>query len=452
MPRKNTNRRRKTPTPALRVQGAITALGPRGEGRLHWFDDKPPAEGARATTQDGARIAHVPCTVPGDTGIFDVSGDRGQLVSLSSPGPDRRPAPCPHFGSCGGCALQHLQESAYRDFKVARIRRALSHHGFMEAPIEPMRMIPERTRRRAVFALTPDGAGFNKRASHAVVTLSDCLIVHPDLEKRLGAFRALAALLRIRNANLAVTLCDNGLDIDLRLGRHAEPSLDQTARLGEWMRAAGCVRFAMNGAPVLQLEDPVITADGLAIVPPVGGFLQASAAGEAALLALVKAALADFSPPGARASLAIADLFCGSGTFALPLAKAHRVTAIDSDGAACRALKDAAGRHQHAGALHAPVTVVVRNLFERPLMRDDLKPFDAVVFDPPRAGAQAQSAALAQASVPLIIAVSCNPETFARDAATLAQGGYTLARVTPVDQFVYAAHVELVSVFTRNRD
>ena len=394
------------------------------------------------------RHAFAPCTAPGDQGLFDVAGERAQLVELTTTSPMRRTPPCPLFGDCGGCALQHLSDDAYTDYKRDRIRSALARYKLEETPITAIHRPPDPARRRAVFALTRKTIGFNRRASHEIVPVTNCLVLHPTLNARLSGLAELGRILRIDNANLAATLCDNGLDIDIRMGRVDLPSPDQMADLGAWMTAQGCVRLAINGELILQISAPVVEMDGLGVTPPIGGFLQASAEGEAALRSAVREAIAAFS----EKKLKIADLFCGAGAFALPLAREHRVTAIDADGPACAVLKDAAGAHQAAGRLKAPIAVETRNLFERPLSEKELAGFDVVLFDPPRAGAREQAVQLARSTVPLIIGVSCNPETFARDAAILTEGRYALTRISPVDQFAYAAHIELVGVFTRKAD
>lgn len=206
-------------------------------------------------------------------------------------------------------------------------------------------------------------------------------------------------------------------------------------------KVAGCVRLSLNGAPLITFDPPLIEFDGIPVTPPPRAFLQASKEGEAALTGLVK--------EGAAGARKVCDLFSGCGSFALPLSKAASVYAVDSDGAAIGALASAAANAQRLAMAVNPVRTETRDLFERPLTADELGAFDAVVFDPPRAGARAQAEALAGSPVPVVIGVSCNPATFARDGAILAAGGYRLDKVTPVDQFVYSAHVELVGVFRR---
>ncbi|MEK7265445.1 MAG: RNA methyltransferase [Pseudomonadota bacterium] len=390
---------------------------------------------------DGARV-FTPLTAPGDLAEIDVRGDRGALVALVEKGADRSEAPCRHYGACGGCALQHLSPDYYRRWKRRRVIEALAREGFDEASVAETIETPAASRRRAVFAVKKAGGelsfGFNARRSAEIAAIDSCLILHQGLSSRLPALRALAAKIEAREFDLAVTLCDNGLDIAIS-GKTKEPRGPALADLMAAASAANAVRLSMNGDTMALFAPPLVRFDGIPVTPPPGGFLQASREGEAALIALVMGAAA-----GAKK---IADLFSGCGTFSLPLARAATVFAVDSDSGSIDALTKAAAGAQAAGLNINPVKAQTRDLYERPLGAKELKAFDAVIFDPPRAGAQAQALELAKSGVPTIIGVSCNPVTFARDAALLRDGGYTLSQTTPVDQFVYSPHVELVGVF-----
>ena len=304
---------------------------------------------------------------------------------------------------------------------------------------------------------TDDGItlGFNARRSDEIVDLGDCSILHPDLLDSLPALRRVGEAAPWPRFDLAVTLCENGVDLDMRphapgarARRQADPvAMSAVAALVAERPAEGprLLRASVDGDPLLTLAPPIVSFDGVMVAPPPGAFLQASVEGESALRAAVAASAA-----GARK---IADLFCGAGTFALPLARDATVAAFDSDEPAIVALEKASRDAQRMGLKMNPVDAVARNLFERPLTPDELSRFDAVVIDPPRAGAKAQAEQLALAARkkgPLrIISVSCNPATFARDAALLEEGGYALSRATIVDQFVYSPHIELVGVFER---
>lgn len=421
--------REKKKTPARRGTARIESIGAGGDG---------------VATLDGARV-FVPLTAPGDLAVIEFSGERGTLVEIREAGPDRADAPCRHYGECGGCSLQHVSRDFYRRWKRQRIIDALAREGLGEAPVGETIETPAASRRRAVFAArkTRDGTmlGFNARRSSEVVGIEDCIVLHPDLLARLPALRALAAKIGAGEFDLSVTLCDNGLDVAIGGRAAREPRGPQLSELLAAARAANVIRLSMNGDLLALLEPPIVHFDGVPATPPPGGFLQASREGEAALIRLVKEAAA-----GARK---IADLFSGCGTFALPLAREATVFAADSDLASVEALERAGAGAQAAGLKINPLKCETRDLFERPLTAKELKGFDAVVFDPPRAGAAAQAAEIAASGVGTVIGVSCNPATFARDAAILKAGGYALTHAAPVDQFVYSSHVELVGVFRK---
>lgn len=422
-------RREKKHPPARQAVARIDAIGAGGDG---------------VAIIDGARV-FVPLTAPGDIAEIAWSGDRGRLVRLVESGGDRAVAPCRHFGQCGGCALQHLSAEFHRDWKRARISEALGRVGLPEAEVRPTIGTPAAARRRAVFAVSKkrDRAllGFNVRRSREIVDLEDCVVLDPDLLARLPDLRRLAAAIDGAGFDLAATLCDNGLDVVIQGASVREPRGSALAELVAAARRAGVIRFGLNGETVFQFAAPVVRFDGIGVTPPPGAFLQASREGEAALIALVKDA--------ASGAKKIADLFCGCGTFALPLARRAAVYAADADGASIGALAAAAAGAQRAGLKINPVTTEARDLLERPLPAQELNGFDAVIFDPPRAGAAAQSAEIARSDVRIVIAVSCNPASFARDARVIVDGGYTLTRATPVDQFVYSPHVELVGLFRK---
>lgn len=421
--------RRKVEAPPRRVVARIDEIGAAGDG---------------VATVDGARI-FVPLTAPGDLAEIDMRGDRGTLVALKEEGAARASAPCRHYGTCGGCSLQHVTADFYRAWKRERVVKALAREGMADVSVLPAIETPAASRRRAIFAVRRDGGrialGLNARKGALIVNLEECLILDADLARRLPALRALAADLGAAAFDLSVTRCDNGLDV-VALGALASPEGRKLAALIDTARKAGVVRLCVNGDPVVQFAPPIVRFDGVAVTPPSGGFLQASSAGEAALIGLVR--------EGASGARKIADLFAGCGAFSLPLAKTATVSAFDADGAAIEALLKAAGGAQRDGMAINPVKAEARDLFERPLSAKELKPFDAVVFDPPRAGAEAQAAEIARSAVATVVGVSCNPSTFACDAALLVKGGYRLSQVVPVDQFVYSAHVELVGVFRKN--
>lgn len=416
------------------------------------------ARGDGVGLYDEAKV-FVPLTVPGDrvrVRLAESKGDskgdglRGELLELLQPGPGHRadPPPCGHFGTCGGCTLQHMDDEAYAAWKVGIVRTALDRVGLGDAVLEPLARTPPAARRRARLAALRRGRrvwlGFNERASHRLVDLVGCPILTPRLEALLPPLRAaLAEALPDGGACDAVAAdLEGGIDLLLvgpkRLERAARERLVRFAETAGIARLSWQADDRAESEPVAHRAPVVVRFAGVPVTPPPGAFLQASAQGEAALLAAVRTAI----DSGVGSAGKLADLFAGLGTFALPLARDGRsVLAAEGDAPAMAAL----------GKAGAGLRLVTerRDLFGNPLTGKELARFDAVVFDPPRAGAAAQAAALAGSRVPLVVAVSCNPATFARDARKLVDGGYALKRVSPVDQFLWSAHVELVGVFER---
>ncbi|KPF61435.1 RNA methyltransferase [alpha proteobacterium AAP81b] len=373
-------------------------------------------------------------------------GDRvrfdGDAVTIE-PGPGHVTPPCRHFPDCGGCQLQHISDADYCTFVVDRIVRALAHCGVEPGWVAPVALSPPRSRRRASLrAVRRGGAltlGFNAEGTHRIVDVETCHVLLPELFALVAPLRALlkAALGEGQGAGVTLTMSDSGPD--LLLANVAADRLDRIERLTDFARMHDLARLAVEGPAgvetVVEARAPLLTMGGVAVGLPPAPFLQATREGEAALVAAVLDCVGD--------ARRVADLFCGLGTFALPLSRTARVLAADAGGPALAVLQGA------ARAAGRPVETLHRDLFRRPLTADELASCDAVVFDPPRAGAQAQSAALAASRVPLVVAVSCNPSTFARDAERLVAGGYRLARLWPVAQFRWSTHVELVAEFIR---
>jgi len=309
---------------------------------------------------------------------------------------------------------------------------------------------PIADRRRSTLAARRIAAGlligFHERRRHRIVDLRECPVLRPDLAALLPGLRnLLARILEVGDgAEVMLAALDGGIDVTIVA--QGNPDLAAREALAAFADSADLARIAWQDGksppePVAQRRQCTVTFGEIPVAVPPGAFLQASAAGEAALTGLVLEAVGQ----GIGEAPQLADLFAGLGTFTFPLARHGRVHAVDSDGGALDALEAAA----RTGGLGGRVTVARRNLYRDPLSADELGRFDAVVFDPPRAGATAQAAELARSPVPLVVGVSCNPASFARDAASLVAGGYRLERVTPVDQFLWSEHVELVGVFRR---
>jgi 23S rRNA (uracil1939-C5)-methyltransferase len=381
----------------------------------------------------------VPGTVPGDIVRVYREGERGRLVELIERGPARIAAPCRHFGTCGGCALQHVSHASYLAFKRDLILTALKQRGFADVGVDEIRAVPPGTRRRANFKAQRRGEavalGFYEAGSRVLVDLEECPILALELARLMPRLRTqLENILRTNETvELLATATDSGIDLTLSLRRKREPGiLMALSLLASTLKLA---RLSWNGEDVAVAEQPALRVGRFTVNLPPGAFLQPTKEGERLLQQLVVEAAA-----GARQ---VADLFCGCGTLALALAETHAVHAVDSIAPQVEALL-AAGR-----AGRARVTGETRDLFRRPLLAPELDRFDAVVLDPPRPGAAAQAKALAASRVPKVLYVSCNAASFARDARLLVDGGYRLLQVTPIDQFLWSPHVELFARFSR---
>jgi 23S rRNA (uracil1939-C5)-methyltransferase len=404
----------------------IERIGHRGDGV---------AEGA-----DGPIF--VPTALPGETvEVENVPGqpDRRQLLRVEKESPQRIAPICPHFGVCGGCAMQHWETSAYCAWKRGLVIEALRQAG-IEAPVADLIDAHGEGRRRVVFHArrgTHDvlEVGFSAARVHQVIPIDLCPVLAKSLDGALKAAWTIAELLGpIRKPlDIHVTATDVGLDIDIR--GSGPLAANATAALARLVAQQNLARLTRHGELIVQARPPTIRMGSTSVLLPPAAFLQATAEGETVLARLVSEVCAV-----AGAKKGTADLFAGVGPFALRLAAHARVTAVDEDEAALAALQ----RASNTSGLK-PVTTERRDLFKNPLLAAELNRFDAVVFDPPRQGAQTQSRELAASRVPVIAAVSCNPGTFARDVRLLIDGGYRLTGVTPVDQFRYSAHVELVA-------
>lgn len=395
-------------------------------------------------TEGGAR-AFVPLALPGEIVTARREKDRAELVDVLKASPDRVVPPCPHFGVCGGCQLQHWAMGPYTAWKVEQIRVALSRER-IETEVLPAFTTPPHSRRRVALHARKRGRvvvlGFKARRSWAVEAISTCIIADPRIVAALPSLRTLAAPFfeHPKSApTLHVTVTATGLDVDVT-GVEAKGgglSADGRVRASEAAAAMDLARLTMAGEILYQARAPMVRFGAASVALPPGGFLQATVEAEAAMAKAVVGAVAG----AAR----VADLFCGAGTFTFPLAEHSGVLALDSSAEAIAALS---GGRATAQGLKA-ISSEARDLFRRPLLASEMKRLDAAVFDPPRAGAEAQARELARSAVPLVVGVSCNPQTFVRDAATLVGAGFRLASVLPVDQFLWSSHVELVGVFRR---
>lgn len=376
----------------------------------------------------------------GESGRFHpltAPGDRVGSDGSIEPGPHRQAPPCRHFPECGGCQLQHIDDEAYALFLRDRIASALAAQGLPSPDILPAHISPPNSRRRASLRAERGGVlGFNAEASHRIVDMRECHILRPELFALVQPLRALLRGLKIpATAGVRLTLADQG--VDLLLEKVEAEGLAAAEALGAFARDNGLARLALDdgyGAQTHWEPEPVtVTLSGVPVPLPHAAFLQATAEGEAALVEAARRAVGE--------ARIVADLFAGLGTFALALE--GRILAVEGARDAALALKSAVGRARRT------IFVDHRDLYRRPLTTAELDRFEAVVLDPPRAGAREQAASLARAAVPRIAYVSCNPSTFARDAAALIEGGYRFDWVQPVGQFRWSTHVELVGAFSR---
>lgn len=402
----------------------ITAMGRHGEGV---------AEGPRGPV-------YLPFTLPGETVLGALEGKRGRLLEMLKPSLERAEPPCPHFGRCGGCALQHWQDAPYLEWKRGLIETALRHR-HIEAPVGETIDAHGAGRRRVTLHLLFAGggllAGFMEGRSHRLIDLDRCPILVPELADAPAIARDLGAAVRghAKSFDILITASETGLDCDLRGRIPDHPDVQMS--LSEAVERLDLARVTINGHLGIERRMPMLRAGPARIPLPPGAFLQATAEGEETLARLVLA--------GVGEAARVADLFCGAGPFALRLATGASVLAVDSNKPALQALDRAA----RATPGLKPATTELRDLARRPLTPRELDRYDSVVFDPPRAGAEAQARELAQSRVPTVIAVSCDPATLARDLVILVEGGYRIETVTPVDQFKHAAHVEVVAVLRR---
>lgn len=383
----------------------------------------------------------VPYTLPGEKARVEVSGERGRLLEVLSPGAERIKPICQHFTRCGGCALQHMEQNAYLAWKRQFVVDAFSARG-IDAPVAPVIGTGLGARRRVTFTARRTGRGailgFHVAREDEIADLHECPVTAPEIVQVLPGLRTLIEPLLTRRgeARLVVTLATNGIDLAIEGVRRDLPA-DARERLARDAATLKLARVSIGADTLYQAAEPVIRFGAGVVVPPSGAFLQAAPDAEHEMVRLVTSSM-----PKAKS---IADLFCGLGTFAFPLAVSARVLAVDGDSQAIAALQAAAKRTKGL----KPMQSKVRDLFREPLSAKELEVFDAVVFDPPRAGAAAQAAMLTQSKVATVAAVSCNPRTLARDARLLIDGGYRLDAVTPIDQFLFSAHIEAVAIFHR---
>jgi 23S rRNA (uracil1939-C5)-methyltransferase len=390
----------------------------------------------------------VPFALPGETWLPPATGStRFAQAPQSTPSPDRATPICRHFGMCGGCVAQHMAPNLYSEWKRGIVVEAFRQRG-LDADVGPLVAVTAHSRRRAAFTAVRAGSrihlGYHERASHTVCDVTSCPVLAPAIEAALPSLKVIAGLVlsngKAEEVRITVTLAKHGLDVAITGAGRKIDARGRIEAIG-LAQKAGIQRLIVDGDSVLAGAIPVVTVSGVDVALPDQTFLQAVPQAEDVIAKMVVSGVSGLKSK----KPSVVDLFCGLGTFTFALAKSARVFALDGDTAAIAALSVAAKHVQGIKQIEARR----RDLFRDPLSERELRDFDAVVLDPPRAGAAAQVATVAKSKVPKIVMVSCNPATLARDVRTLVDGGYHLGPVTPIDQFLWSAHVEAVAVLKR---
>ncbi|PVB62990.1 class I SAM-dependent RNA methyltransferase [Labrenzia sp. 011] len=402
----------------------ITELGHRGDGV--------------ARTENGP--VYVEGALPGEIVRARVENGRALDAVVESPSPERIAPVCRHYEACGGCTMQHLADKPYLEWKRGLVVNALRDRG-IEFPVADTVAATEGGRRRAVLTASRAGGqtllGYHQKASHRLVDISECPVLDPAIVRALPGLKSLAAEVLPKKGELRLTVLNTTAGLDVAVDKADKGYDRKIPALSQKSVELDLARLSVNGEVILEIRPPMLDMGGVGLVAAPGGFTQATLAAEEALSRLVLA--------GVGKAKTVADLYSGAGTFALRLARRANVHAVEGDAAAMAAFDKALRKPQGL----KKVTFERRDLSRRPLVRDELDSFEAVVFDPPRAGAQAQVEQLALSKVRTIVAVSCNPATCARDLKVLIDGGYALQSVTPVDQFRFSPHIEVVAVLNR---
>lgn len=412
------------------MQGQITAIGIDGDG---------------LTEVEGQKY-YIPFTAPGDVVNFDVIKEkkrsRLEVTGFETLSPLRTVPPCVHFGECGGCKLQHLNEETYRDYKVGLLRRALDFHGVDALEWNPLHVIPPHRRRRIslTFAHWREGMmiGYMRRGTKQIINNQECHLVLPEIEAMIPKIRQfLAEMFQTReNGTLDILRTAAGLDVNLKTAYLKTPNLEQTERLTEFARENDFARLLLNYRPVVTFREPTVNFSGVDVAVEAGKFLQASDDADEFMLKQVEAYMPEKITRGV-------DLFSGRGTFTFLMGKKAPTDAFECENDAITALSNAGKR---AGL---PINVVKRDLFNAPLSATELGQYDFIFVDPPRAGALAQVTEIAQSTLKNVVYISCNPASFARDAQILCGAGFKLSSVTPLDQFLWSEHLEVIGKFER---
>lgn len=433
---RNQRGRRKPVVPSREVSGTVREIGRKGDGVL--------------VTEAGEEI-HIPHAAPGDVLTAQATGTRGEIITIETPSDLRRTPPCPYAGTCGGCSLQHINVDAYADWKEALFDSALKRFHIEPETRRPAARVAEGDRRRV--SLTAEKRkgkvqlGYQAAKSHNLVDIEECLLVSSRINDVLPGFRALAAEHLMQNGErlrLQITQTSNGLACFIdpeRAGFTDDLTWQAREAIGEWAKDQNIIQLSLEGDLLVQTETPYIELGAAKADLPDGAFLQACSAAEDEMRAFISSHLARLDKKHPH----VLDLFCGLGTFAFGASEFGTVDGYDSVAVQIDAMNRAASRVQ----LSERVVGHKRDLMDAPLIAKEMQCVDAVIIDPPRAGAAAQVLEIAESTVPLVLSISCNPMTFARDARTLLDAGFKCIEVGTIDQFLYSAHLECVGAFVR---
>lgn len=412
------------------IELTIDSLGAKGDGIAHTSMHEP------------GKSLYIPYALAGEQVRVIPRGERGQLEEVVTPSKDRVEPICPLFQTCGGCSMQHFAMEPYRAWKASILEESLNARGFDQVPMRPLIGTEAGGRRRAVLAARLMGRrllfGYHETKSNRIVDVNHCPLLVPELSALLPRLADFLPLFMPKKGEARISLLatETGIDVSLDSVRDLMGGRDylKAVQMAEDLDLA---RLTANGDILLERRAPLLQMGTAQVTPPPGAFTQADESAERAMAELVVEAL--------RPAKKVIDLFCGSGTFALRLATFAQVWALEGESAALSSLE----RAWRFGSGLKGIKMERRDLFRRPVLAMEMKTFDALVFDPPRAGARAQAEEIAKSSIPTVVAVSCNPATLARDLRSLVNGGYRLESVTPVDQFLFSPHVECVAVLKK---
>ena len=401
-------------------------------------------------TDLNGKTIYIPYSAPGDVIDAKINGSKGRLRHIHQKSDHRIDAICPYFTKCGGCSLQHINATYYREWKEGLIRTALENQGLSNIEIAPMIISPLSSRRRTTFQAIGRGDGqivfgYAEKGSHNLIDIHDCPILMPDIKALIEPTKKLISGLLKKNEKktVSMTMGDNGIDLvlkgkgdvdlNLRMDLAEFAKKNDLARISWYNTSSKNTRYEL----LAERRKPFVTIEGQKVFFPEGSFLQATKEGQDALIH----AMLD----GIKGANRVADLFSGCGTFSIAAAKSANVHAVENNEEMLTALKVSA--NQMSGIKQ--VSTELRDLFLRPLLPHELNQYDVAIIDPPRAGAKHQMAEILHSDIKKLVMISCNPITFARDVQSLTDAGYKMGAVTPVDQFLYSPHLEIISIFEK---